>query len=79
MSKKYVTIGKNVKVKFVKDRPGHDARYALNSDKIKNSLKWRPKTNFKEGIKLTFEWYLKNNAYYKSFDKKDILRRLGNK
>ena len=79
VSKKYVTIGKNVKVKFVKDRPGHDARYALNSDKIKNSLKWHPKTNFKEGIKLTFEWYLNNKAYYKSFDKKDILRRLGNK
>ena len=79
VSKKYVTIGKNVKVKFVKDRPGHDVRYALNSDKIKNSLKWHPKTNFKEGIKLTFEWYLNNKAYYKSFDKKDILRRLGNK
>ena len=79
VSRKYMSIGKNVKIKFIKDRPGHDFRYALNSDKIKNSLKWRPKTSFKNGIKLTFEWYVNNNTYYKSFDKKDILKRLGNK
>ncbi len=79
LSKKYMTIGKNVKIKFVKDRPGHDVRYALNSNKIKNNLNWSPKTTFKEGIKLTIEWYINNNTYYKSFNKKDILRRLGNK
>ena len=40
---KKVKIGKNVKIKFVKDRPGHDFRYALNSKKIRKNLKWKPK------------------------------------
>ena len=66
-----------MKVKFVKDRPGHDLRYALNSNKIINKLKWKPRTNFKEGLKKTFEWYLNNKKYYKTFNKKDIEKRLG--
>ena len=66
------------KIKFVKDRPGHDLRYALNSNKIKNKLTWYPKTNFRQGIKLTFDWYNENKSYYKSLSKKDILKRLGN-
>ena len=69
---------KKVKIVFVKDRPGHDFRYALNSNKIKNKLKWKPKTNFEKGIKLTFDWYNNNKNYYKSISKKDILKRLGN-
>ena len=64
---------------FVEDRPGHDVRYALNSNKIKKRLGWKPRTSFKQGIKLTFEWYLRNKKYYKSLSKKDILKRLGNK
>tara|TARA_Y100000816_G_scaffold278754_1_gene250289 strand:+ start:572 stop:1588 length:1017 start_codon:yes stop_codon:yes gene_type:complete len=79
VSKKLVKVGKNVKIFFVKDRPGHDLRYALNSKKIRVELKFRPKINFKEGIRNTFEWYKNNKSYYKSFPKKDILRRLGNK
>ena len=79
VSKKYMLIGKNVKIKFVKDRPGHDLRYALNSNKIKNNLKWKPKISFYKGIILTVKWYLNNKEYYKSFDKRDILKRLGNK
>ena len=67
------------KIKFVKDRPGHDIRYALNSDKIKKHLGWYPKTSFKEGIRLTFEWYNNNKSYYKSLSKKDIVSRLGKK
>ena len=78
-SKKKIKLGNNVKIQFVKDRPGHDIRYALNSNKIKNKLKWRPKINFEKGIKLTFDWYLKNNNYYKSLSKKDIENRLGKK
>jgi dTDP-glucose 4,6-dehydratase len=54
VSKKLHLQGKNVKVNFVKDRPGHDIRYALNSNKIKNKLKWKPKTNFEKGIKINF-------------------------
>src|SRR6056300_96788 len=55
-SKSLINFGKNVKITFVKDRPGHDVRYALDSRKIKKNLQWQPKTSFKEGIKLTFNW-----------------------
>jgi len=76
-SKSMINVGKKVKILFVKDRPGHDVRYALNSNKIKKKLGWQPKTNFSEGIKLTLDWYFKNKSYYKSLSKKDILNRLG--
>ena len=79
VSKKLITLENKVKIDFIKDRPGHDIRYALNSNKIKKQLKWKPKINFKEGIKLTFDWYNNNKKYYKSLSKKDILKRLGNK
>jgi len=79
VSKKIVSLGKNVKINFVKDRPGHDIRYALNSNKIKKELNWKAKTTFNEGIKLTFDWYNNNKKYYNSLSKKDIHKRLGNK
>ena len=79
ISKSNIKIGKRTKILFVKDRPGHDVRYALNSNKIKKSLGWKPRTNFRQGIKLTFEWYLKNRKYFKFLSKKDIIKRLGNK
>ena len=75
---KKLSLGIKVKINFIKDRPGHDIRYALNSNKIKKELKWSPKTNFRKGIKLTFDWYNENKNYYKSISKKDILKRLGN-
>ena len=78
-SKKIVSLGKNVKINFVKDRPGHDIRYALNSNKIKKELNWKAKTTFNEGIKFTFDWYNNNKKYYNSLSKKDIHKRLGNK
>ena len=77
IAKKKNILNKKVKIKFVKDRPGHDLRYALNSNKIIKKLKWKPKTNFKKGLKKTFEWYLNNKNYYKTFKKKDIENRLG--
>ena len=76
-SKKLFIVGNKVKVVFVKDRPGHDLRYALNSNKIKSKLKWAPKINFTKGIRLTISWYLKNKSYYNSIPKKDIINRLG--
>jgi len=79
VSKKLINIGNKVKISYVKDRPGHDLRYALDSRKIRQELKFQPKTSFKTGIKLTFEWYKNNKSYYKSLSKKDILKRLGNK
>ena len=50
-SRKSIRLGNKVKINFVKDRPGHDVRYALNSNKIKKKLGWWPKTNFSKGIK----------------------------
>jgi len=78
-SKKIIKIGAKVKINYVKDRPGHDVRYALNSNKIKKELKWKAETNFKKGIELTFNWYKENLDYYKTIHKNDILKRLGNK
>ena len=78
VAKNYLITGKKVKIKFIKDRPGHDIRYALDSRKILKQLKWKTKTNFEEGIKETFVWYLKNKDYYKQISKKDIIKRLGN-
>ena len=69
----------NVKINFVKGRPGHDIRYALNSSKIIKNLKWKPKINIYKGLIKTFDWYLKNPGYYSKLKKKDILKRLGNK
>ena len=74
---KKIKIGKKVKIKFVKDRPGHDFRYALNSKKIRNNLKWKPKKNFKLGLEETFDWYLKNYSFFNYFSKKKFFKRLG--
>ena len=79
LANKNKIVGKNVKIKFVKDRPGHDVRYALNSSKLKNELKWTPKTSLGDGLKKTFEWYYRNSNYYKSIPINDIKKRLGKK
>jgi len=50
-------------IKFVKDRPGHDKRYAIDNTKIKRELQWEPKHNFEEGIVKTIQWYLSNQAW----------------
>ena len=65
------------KIIFVEDRPGHDSRYALNSKKINKEIKWKAKTNFERGIKITFNWYLNNMNYFRNLSKKDILLRQG--
>ncbi len=77
ITKRKIKVGSKVKIKFVKDRPGHDLRYALNSQKIKDKLKWSAKKDFLTGLEDTVNWYLNNNSYYKSLSKKDIIRRLG--
>ena len=79
IAKTKFNVGKNVKIKYVKDRPGHDIRYALNSNKLIKKLKWKPKINIHEGLKMTFDWYNNNKIYYNSLKKKDIHKRLGNK
>jgi len=77
IAKKRIKIGKNVKIKFIKDRPGHDLRYALDSKKILTDLGWKTKVEFKKGLEKTFLWYLENQNYYKSIPKKDIVKRIG--
>lgn len=47
-------------IRYVKDRPGHDKRYAIDSSKIKATLGWQPQYTFEDAIKTTIEWYLKN-------------------
>ena len=74
---KFLKIGKNVKIKFVKDRPGHDFRYALNSNKIKNKIKWKNKILINKGLTKTFDWYNKNRVYFASISKKKFDKRLG--
>ena len=77
IAKNFITIGTKVKIKYITDRPGHDQRYALNSNKIKKKLKWKPQIKFDNGLKETFLWYLNNKKYYSSLTKKDIVKRLG--
>ena len=79
ISKKNILIGKKVKIKYVKDRPGHDVRYALNSNKIKKKINWVANTKVKKGLENTFQWYLDNKKYFNLINKKDILKRLGKK
>jgi len=78
-AKKKVKIGKNVKIKLIKDRPGHDMRYALNSYKLIKNLKWKPKIKIIKGILNTFDWYFKNLGYYSKIKKTHITKRLGTK
>ena len=75
--KKGHKIGKKVKIKFVKDRPGHDFRYALNSKKIQRELGWKSQVNFIKGLNLTIEWYLNNPRFITSISKKLYVNRIG--
>ena len=61
----------------MKDRPGHDLRYALNSNKIKKKIKWKYKTSPVKGLENTFKWYKNNLGYFKKVSKKNITVRLG--
>lgn len=51
-------------IKFVADRPGHDFRYAVSSDRIRGELAWQPRTGFKEGLRKTVDWYLRNQDWW---------------
>ncbi|MDG1778488.1 MAG: dTDP-glucose 4,6-dehydratase [Flavobacteriaceae bacterium] len=50
-------------ITFVKDRPGHDLRYAIDASKIQNNLGWTPSVTFEEGLSKTIDWYLNNEAW----------------
>ena len=75
--KNYFVIGNKVKIIFVKDRPGHDFRYALDSNKIRRKLKWKSKINLNVGLAHTFKWYLNNMKFFTSVARELYDKRLG--
>ena len=52
-------------ITFVRDRPGHDTRYAIDASKIKRDLEWVPSETFETGLKKTVLWYLENQSWWK--------------
>jgi dTDP-glucose 4,6-dehydratase len=50
-------------ITYVKDRPGHDRRYAIDATKIKEELCWMPSVTFEEGLRQTIDWYLQNTEW----------------
>ena len=75
--KKKIKIKNKTKIKFVKDRPGHDFRYALNSKKISKHLKWKTKIEFADGLERTILWYFKNKKFLNNISKNSYEKRLG--
>jgi dTDP-glucose 4,6-dehydratase len=51
-------------IKYVKDRPGHDRRYAMDSSKARATLAWEPRHTFEEGLRATIDWYVQNRAWW---------------
>ena len=74
---KKLGYGNNSKIIYVKDRPAHDKRYALNSNKIKTKLKWKPNYDFNHGLDLTIKWYLNNQKWINNLSKKNYQNRMG--
>lgn len=61
------TAGTSIQlISYVKDRPGHDLRYAIDASKIKKELGWKPSVTFEEGLAKTIDWYLSNEEWLKS-------------
>ncbi len=61
-------------ITFVKDRPGHDLRYAINHDKITKELSWKPEIKFNKGLELTIQWYIDNEEWLNNVINKDYLK-----
>jgi len=65
-------------ITFVKDRPGHDQRYAIDASKIRRELSWTPSVTFEQGIERTIAWYLANRPWWQAIlDKRDATARRG--
>jgi dTDP-glucose 4,6-dehydratase len=60
-------------INFVKDRPGHDKRYAIDASKIRDDLGWQPRFSFKDGIEATIEWYLNNKDWLENVINQEYL------
>jgi len=61
-------------IEFVKDRPGHDRRYAIDPSRMESEFGWRPETNFEEGISGTVDWYLSNRNWWKRIISGEYMR-----
>jgi dTDP-glucose 4,6-dehydratase len=61
-------------ITFVKDRPGHDQRYAINCDKLKSELGWKQSLQFKEGLRHTVRWYLDNREWVDNIKSGEYLK-----
>lgn len=61
-------------ITFVKDRPGHDLRYAIDASKINKELGWKPSVTFEEGLEKTIDWYLNNEQWLKNVTSGDYLK-----
>ncbi|MFL2945991.1 MAG: dTDP-glucose 4,6-dehydratase [Parvibaculales bacterium] len=67
-------------ITFVKDRPGHDARYAIDPSRIRDELGWRPSVRVEEGLEKTVKWYLENESWWQPLlDRTGVGQRLGTK
>ncbi len=65
-------------ITFVADRPGHDARYAIDPSRIRDELGWRPSVTVEEGLRRTVQWYLDNEDWWRALqDREGVGRRLG--
>jgi dTDP-glucose 4,6-dehydratase len=65
-------------ITFVADRPGHDARYAIDPSRIRNELGWRPSVTVEEGLEKTVQWYLDNESWWRPLqDRAGVGQRLG--
>jgi len=60
-------------IEYVKDRPGHDFRYSMDSSKIKNELGWSPKIGFDEGLEETVNWYLNNKEWWQKISQESLV------
>ena len=78
LCKRYkIPVNRNSKITFVKDRPGHDFRYALDSNKIRKKIGWKNKTKLDEGLAETIKWYFNNKKFLEKTSNKSFTKRLG--
>ena len=60
-------------IEYVKDRPGHDFRYSMDSSKIKNQLGWSQKIKFEKGLEDTIKWYQENEEWWKNISQDTLV------